>query len=152
MRYNKDILVEKDPNSIKAILEYRYYDPERVAEAKKRTMLHQEEQFNDNMNYTSEKKMNYRLGKTSAFWKTPSDRWESKYMQKMSNSKEFEDKWFDMDYKYTSQRVEACNPTVEKPLQRSKSAKFELWQDPQYSVQDLYRSNSHAVDLNITNS
>ena len=27
MRYNKDIVVDKDPNSIRALLEYRYYDP-----------------------------------------------------------------------------------------------------------------------------
>ena len=40
MRYNKDIVVDKDPNSIRALLEYRYYDPFELNEAKKRTMLH----------------------------------------------------------------------------------------------------------------
>ena len=46
-----------------------------------------------------------------------------------------------MDYKYQSERVEACNPTMDKPLlERSKSLKFDLWQDPQYEVKDLLKS------------
>ena len=40
LRYNRDIVVEKDPNSIRAVLEYRYYDPKQLDEAKKRTLMH----------------------------------------------------------------------------------------------------------------
>ena len=37
-------------------------------------------------------------------------------------------------------------------LYRSRSQKYELWQDPQYEVRDLSKSNSHAIDLEVTNS
>ena len=50
MRYNRDIVLEKDPKSIKALLEYRYYDPKLVDRELKRTKLNQEEQFNRNIN------------------------------------------------------------------------------------------------------